>query len=843
MMRMLAVTIAVALPAVAWSFTRERAEAPPEKAPLAHSSLSSLASLAESRRPAHARLSLSFERNVGQTADVVRFLARGVGGTLFFTPRELVLTLPSAGRSAPGLGRRTSGRLRRQGAVLRMRFEGASKAPAVAGTSRRVGIVNYFLGRDRTKWRTNVPTYAGVSYEQLYPGIDLRLAGADGTLKATYILRPGAEPGRIRWRLDGASDVRIDKTTGDLWIELPGGQRLVDRAPVAWQMIGAQRTPVPVRFRRSSDGSVGFTLGRYDRGRSLILDPTLEYSTYLGGSGADYGYDVAVDGSGNAYVTGATFSPDFPLAGPIQGSERGFGDIFVSKVSPNGSTLVYSTYLGGNDSDVGFGIAVDGAGNAYITGESFSRDFPVVNPIQVDPGIQQDIVVAKLNASGSALVYSTYLGGFNNQTGRDVAVDAGGSAYVAGDTLSGNAGFPIVNAVQPQAGNAREGFFLKLSPSGSSLVYSTYLGGNGTTDYALGAAVDQAGAAYVTGYTDSTDFPTASPLQRQNAGFADVFVTKLTPQGSALVYSTFLGGATNDIGRSIALDAGGNAYVAGWTDSPDFPIANAIQGQKNAYSDIFLSKLNAAGSALVYSTFLGGGNQENQSVDVAVDGSGNAYLAGTTSSADFPTVAAVQPCYSGGGVLSGDGSDAFVAKVNAAGSALVYSTFLGGWTLNSGLLEWAYGLALDSGGDAYVAGYTFANDFPLSGTPLQPANEGTADAFVAKVANEPAPDFALCRASPPVVRVRPGRRTSVTLELHSLNGFAGSVALSASGLPSGATASFSPNPVQLPAGGSGSAILTIRADRRASETVVDVAVIATGGGRTRRRDIRLVIQR
>jgi hypothetical protein len=203
----------------------------------------------------------------------------------------------------------------------------------------------------------------------------------------------------------------------------------------------------------------------------------------------------------------------------------------------------------------------------------------------------------------------------------------------------------------------------------------------------------------------------------------------------------------------------------------------------------------------------------------------------------------VQPCYSGGGVLSGDGSDAFVAKVNAAGSALVYSTFLGGWTLNSGLLEWAYGLALDSGGDAYVAGYTFANDFPLSGTPLQPANEGTADAFVAKVANEPAPDFALCRASPPVVRVRPGRRTSVTLELHSLNGFAGSVALSASGLPSGATASFSPNPVQLPAGGSGSAILTIRADRRASETLVDVAVIATGGGRTRRRDIRLVIQR
>src|SRR6266511_1120777 len=501
MMRMLAVTIAVALPAVAWSFTRERAEAPPEKAPLAHSSLSSLASLAESRRPAHARLSLSFERNVGQTADVVRFLARGVGGTLFFTPRELVLTLPSVGRSAPVLGRRTSGRLRRQGAVLRMRFEGASKAPAVAGTSRRVGIVNYFLGRDRTKWRTNVPTYAGVSYEQLYPGIDLRLAGADGTLKATYILRPGAEPGRIRWRLDGASDVRIDKTTGDLWIELPGGQRLVDRAPVAWQMIGAQRTPVPVRFRRSSDGSVGFTLGRYNRGRSLILDPTLEYSTYLGGSGADYGYDIAVDGSGNA----------------------------------------------------------------YITGESFSRDFPVVNPIQVDPGIQQDIVVAKLNASGSALVYSTYLGGFNNQTGRDVAVDAGGSAYVAGDTLSGNAGFPIVNAVQPQAGNAREGFFLKLSPSGSSLVYSTYLGGNGTTDYALGAAVAQAGAAYVTGYTDSTDFPTASPLQRQNAGFADVFVTKLTPQGSALVYSTFLGGATDAMGRSIALDAGGTAYVVGRT--------------------------------------------------------------------------------------------------------------------------------------------------------------------------------------------------------------------------------------------------------------------------------------
>jgi hypothetical protein len=724
-----------------------------------------------------------------------------------------------------------------------MRFEGANTAPAVAGTSRRAGIVNYFLGRDRMRWRTNVSTYAGVSYRELYPGIDLRYGGADGSLKATYVVRPGAEPGRIRWRLDGAESVRIDNATGDLWIELPGKQRVMDRAPLAWQMIGARRVLVPVRFRLASDGSIGFALGPHDRGRSLILDPTLEYSSYLGGSGADYGYDVAVDGGGNAYITGSTFSPDFPLAGPIQRSERGFGDIFVSKLSPNGSTLVYSTYLGGDDSDVGFGIAVDGAGNAYITGESFSRDFPVVNPIQVDPGIQQDIIVAKLNDSGSALVYSTYLGGFNNQTGRDVAVDAEGSAYVSGDTLSGNAGFPIVNAVQPQAGNAREGFFLKLSPSGSSLVYSTYLGGNGTTDYALGAAVDQTGAAYVTGYTDSTDFPTANPLQRQNAGFADVFVTKLTPNGSALVYSTYLGGASNDIAQSIALDAKGSAYVAGWTDSSDYPVANAIQGQKNAYSDVFLGKLNAAGSALVYSTFLGGDNQENQSVDVGVDGSGNAYLAGTTSSADFPTVAALQPCYSGGGVVSGDGSDAFVAKVNAAGSALVYSTFLGGWILNSGLLEWAYGLALDGRGNAYVAGHTFANDFPLSGTPLQPANAGAADAFVAKVANEPVPDFALCRVSPPVVRVKPGRRTSMTLELHSLNGFAGSVALSASGLPSGATASFNPNPLQLSAGGSKSALLTIKADRKASETVVDVAVIASGGGKTRRRDIRLVVQR
>jgi hypothetical protein len=844
-MRTLAVTIGIALAAVSMVSTGDGAETP--SPPIAALADSSFASGAESfGRPPLGGLGLAFEPNVGQTAAPVQFLARGGRGTLFFTPREIVLALESGrGRATRrGLGPASFGSLSPQGApVLRMHFVGASAAPAVAGATRLPGMVNYFLGRDRTKWRTDVPTYAGVRYHQLYPGIDLRLTGADGSLKATYVVHPGAEPGRIRWRLDGAADVRIDKTTGDLWIELPGKQRLVDRAPVAWQLTDGGRTPVPVRFLRASDGSVGFALSRYDRGRPLILDPTLEYSTYLGGSGADYGHDVAVDAAGNAYITGATFSRDFPLAGPIQSAEHGFGDIFVSKLSANGSTLVYSTYLGGSDYDVGLGIAVDGAGNAYITGESFSRDFPVVNPIQVDPGIQQDIIVAKLNARGSALVYSTYLGGFNNQTGRDIAVDAGGSAYVAGDTLSGNAGFPIVNAVQPQAGNPREGFFLKLSPSGSSLVYSTYLGGNGDTDYALGAAVDQTGAAYVTGYTDSTDFPTANPLQRQNAGFADVFVTKLTPQGSAIVYSTYLGGASNDIGQSIALDAGGSAYIAGWTDSSDYPVANAIQGQKNAYSDVFLSKMNAAGSALVYSTFLGGGNQENQSVDVAVDGSGNAYLAGTTSSADFPTVAALQPCYSGGGVVSGDGSDAFVSKVNAAGSALVYSTFLGGWILNSGLLEWAYGLALDGRGDAYVAGFTFANDFPLSGTPLQPANAGAADAFVAKVANEPAPDFALCRVSPPVVRVKRARRTSVTLELHSLNGFAGSVTLSASGLPTGVTASFSPNPVQLSTGSSKSVVLTIKADSKASEAVVDVAIIASGGGKTHRRDIRLVVLR
>jgi hypothetical protein len=589
---------------------------------------------------------------------------------------------------------------------------------------------------------------------------------------------------------------------------------------------------------------VGFALGRYDRRRGLVIDPTLTYSSYLGGSGAEQGYDIALDAGGNVYVTGTTSSNDFPLANALQSAPKGYSDVFVTKLSPDGRRLLYSTYVGGSKEDVGFGIAIDATGNAYVTGESWSTDFPVVNPFQrYDPGVQQDVIVFKLNTSGSALLYSTYLGGINSQTGWDIAVDSTGSAYVTGHTLSGayntfccgfvEGTFPVVNAYQPKAASAREGFVSKFSADGSKLVYSTYLGGS-NDEWGQGIAVDSAGAAYVVGFTASSDFPTRSALQPGNAGFDDVYVVKLNPQGAA-VYSTYLGGADNDQGAGIAVDAAGNVYLTGDTTSTDFPVAGAIQAASKGYSDAFVTKLSATGSALAYSTYFGGGVND-YGREVAVDSAGNAYVAGWTSSTDLPVANAnaIQPC------PGGDDQDAFVAKVNAQGSALGYSTYLGGWILHAGIGDWAYGIAVDGAGNAWVTGYTYTNDFPLAGTPLRTTNAGTSDAFVARVGAELTADFSLCR-KPSVQIIRPGATARYTIDLSSGNGFAGSVNVSVSGLPRNLTASFSSNPVTLTVGATATTVLSIKTKGNEPTGTYTLRITATGGGRTHARDVKFTV--
>ncbi|MBC8446456.1 MAG: SBBP repeat-containing protein, partial [Chloroflexi bacterium] len=523
---------------------------------------------------------------------------------------------------------------------------------------------------------------------------------------------------------------------GNLIVHIAGGE-VIQRAPVIYQEVGGARQEISGGYALQGEGRVGFQVAAYDASRPLVIDPVLEYSSYLGGSDRDQGHGIAVDGAGNAYVTGETHSDNFPTtAGSFQPTAGGSIDAFVTKFSADGSTLVYSTYLGGSGIDVAYAIAVDAAGNAYVTGLA-STGFPTTpGSFQTEHAGGTDAFVAKLNAAGSTLVYSTFLGGGGYDQTWGIAVGGDGSAYVTGSTLKPGDDFPVTpGAFQPSRGGPDPAAFVtKFNPTGSALEYSTHLGGS-ETDSGYDIAVDTDGNAYVTGPTGSDDFPvTAGVFQTGLAGPADVFVTKLNAGGSALVYSTYLGGSTTggvETGFGIAVDAAGSAYVTGETQSDDFPTtAGSFQPTRGGFRDAFVTKLNADGSALDYSSFLGGSNVEHGAA-IAVDAEGNAYATGWTASTDFPTV---NPLL-GSGYENGE---VYVAKVNAAGSALVYSTYLGGSDLDrvggdAGDPE-GNNIAADAEGCAFVTGRTRSTDFPTTAGAFQASfGGGFNDAFVAKI--------------------------------------------------------------------------------------------------------------
>jgi len=720
---------------------------PPRLAPSANSALRTPHSaLAVS----YARLPLAFEANQGQTDSQVRFVSRGSGHTLFLTGTESVLSLNQPWRRQKERPWER-GRLARPdaaetaalpGAVLRMKLVGANPKPETRGVEELPGKSNYFIGNDPSKWRTNVPNYAKVEYRDVYPGINLVHYGNQRQLEYDFVVSPGADPRQIKFEVEGANRIELD-AAGDLVLHVAGGE-VRQHKPIVYQTIAGVRREVAGMYRWRPAGrplpansvvsarhggpagetpavqQIGFEIGPYDPNHPLVVDPVLVYSTYLGGSGSDYGISIAVDSSGNTYVTGQTNSTSFPTISALQSVPGGGSDAFVSKLNAAGSALVYSTYLGGSGGDGGNGIAVDSSGNAYVTGSTASTSFPTVNPLQsVYGGGDSDAFVAKLNAAGSGLVYSTYLGGSGGDGGNGVAVDSSGSVYVSGETSSGN--LPLVNPLQPACGGGTDAFVAKLNPAGSALVYSTYLGGS-TNDRGTGVAVDSSGNAYATGLTYSTNFPTVSPLQPNAGGGMDVFVAKLSTVGSALVYSTYLGGSGVDWGEAIAVDSTGSVYVTGLTSSTNFPTVSPLQPAHGGGTyDVFAAKLDAAGSALVYSTYLGG-NGDDGGFGIAVDPSGNAYVTGYTSSTNFPTVHPLQVSYGGS-------QDVFVAKLNAAGSALLYSTYLGG---SGG--ETGNGIAVDSAGNAYITGETLSANFPIANA-LQPVFGGGVDAFIAKISD------------------------------------------------------------------------------------------------------------
>jgi Big-like domain-containing protein/beta-propeller repeat-containing protein len=510
-----------------------------------------------------------------------------------------------------------------------------------------------------------------------------------------------------------------------------------------------------------------------DIGRSLAgiavsaTNPALLYSTYLSGSGDDRGHGIAVDAAGNAYVTGFTNSINFPTTGGVFQPAVSVGqDVFVTKLDPTGSGLVYSTYLGGNNADQGLGIALDAGGNAYVTGFTQSTNFPTFAAFQTTLRGVADAFVTKLNPTGSGLVYSTYLGGSDNDQGFGIALDASPipNAYVTGLTQSTN--FPTTaGAFQTTfGGGTSDAFVTKLNPTGSGLVYSTYLG-RSSSEQGRGIALDASPIpnAYVTGFTNSTNFPTTAGAFQTTfgGGISDAFVTKLNPLGTALVYSTYLGRSLEEQGLGIALDASPtpNAYVTGFTFSSNFPTVAAFQTTFGGVADAFVTKLNPTGSGLVYSTYLGGLTSD-EGFDIGVDAVGNAYVTGFTQSTNFPTFAAFQTTF-GGGV------DAFVTKLNPTGSGLVYSTYLGGSSSEQG-----FGIALDPSPipNAYVTGLTNSTDFPTTPGAFQTTSAGGIDAFVTKIGSVAAGPPATLELEPKAATNRVDTEHCVTATVRDASG-------------------------------------------------------------------------
>jgi len=765
------------------------------------------------------KLPLSFEPNRGQTDSHVRFLARGNGYTLFLTENGAVLGLRKPIQKANGKGQTANVAQRwlfnaaafpglsdaaedpqgretkpdalqtptpnpgsRTPAVLRMQLAGANPKASATGVDELAGKSNYFIGRDPARWRTNVPTYAKLEYEGVYPGVDLVYYGNQGQLEYDFIVAPGANPRSIQLAINSGEQggsrhkavgsateaqdrapagqsaidnressirvpLRIDEH-GDLVVKIDGSGEVRFYKPVVYQVQSTffdskskiskiqnikKLKSVEGRYVLKGENRVGFEIADYDRSRPLVIDPVLTYSTYFGGS-VDQGiFGITWDPEGNFYVAGETSSPDFPILNAFQPTLGGDYDGFVSKFDRTGSTLLYSTYLGGSQFDHCVGVTVDAEGSARVAGYTKSSDFPTFNALQPNLVGTQAAFVSRLDPSGSKLVFSTYLGGSSaGDEAAGIALDTEGNTYVTGETLSLD--FPVTaNAFQKVCDQGYisgfcfgDAFVTKFNPTGSKLVYSTYLGGN-SSDFGNDITVDRWGAAYVTGGTESSNFPTVNPWQKTYGGEFDAFVTKIDPSGERIVYSTYLGGSNFDQALGIAVDVRGNAYVAGETQSTDFPTKNPVQPAcagppENVCYDAFVTKFSSSGERLYYSTYLGGTGVE-LGIRLTVDALEHAAVTGLTTSTNFPVANAIQPSIGAGSV------DAFLTEYNRAGSAYIQSTYLGGSSAQFG-----YGVNVDGAGNVWVTGSTSSLDFPLV-HPYQGTYTGIDfDAYVSKIA-------------------------------------------------------------------------------------------------------------
>jgi uncharacterized repeat protein (TIGR01451 family) len=721
---------------------------------------------------AYGQLPMSFVPNVGQADPAVRYLARGKGYGLFLTDEAAVLRVvrPEGGRDG-----------RTRAANVQMRWLGGTRAPRLVAVDKLPGKANYLIGNDPESWHTNVPTFARVRYESVYDEIDLVFYGREGEVEYDFVVGAGADPSRIRFRIEGADDMRLDDD-GNLVLRAAGGE-LVQRAPVIYQERDGARVPVSGSYAIGAAGEVSFDVGAYDRAAPLVIDPVLSYTAVFGGEVAasngwgPYAYpgEIAVDAAGAVYLTGMTSASDFTgisetslesdlissspfltkinpagtalefstyiggignsngdiavdaagavyfacstygafpgtATSPIQQAKAGGNDCAVAKIDATGSAILWATYLGGTGEEYTARIALDPSGNVVVAGETSSQDLPGISASSAQPYLSyQEAFVSKIAGDGSALLFSTFYGGWSSERVYDLAVDGAGNAYIAGETQSTSLPGTAESPIQPVFGGFDDGYVAEISADGTSFVYATYLGGD-YQDKVMGIALDPAGSLYAVGDTQSPDFPvTGGAFQSSNPGWMAGFVSVIAPGGTSLGYSSYFGGSAQTSVSDVAVLTAGTVHLVGATSSSDLPGAAGSQIQSTLVgdSDAFVTRLDLANPSTIFTTYYGGTSRDygNQ---IAVDPAGNMYIDGQTYSADLPGAAGSQIQ----STLAGE-SDAFVAKIPAAGTSIAYATYLGGETAVSAW-DFGWGIDVDSSGAAYVTGTTESVDFPVT---------------------------------------------------------------------------------------------------------------------------------
>lgn len=692
----------------------------------------------------YGKMPMTFESNVGQTDPRVDFLSRGSGYVVFLTPGGMVFSARSqfvANTVAPTNTQLASNQPQ-SATVIQLNLVGANPTPVAVGENPQPGKANYFIGHDRSKWHTNVATYGKVHYKDVYPGIDLVYYGNPSQLEYDFEVAAGANPRQIQFDIKGADSVSVD-SNGDLVLQTKQGALHV-KSPVLYQTFNNMKLPLTGGFSLKGSTRVGFSLQGYDPTKPLVIDPVLLYSTYLGGLANDQAVGIGVDSNGSAYVAGWTQSANFPLAsqGPIPGATNAF----VAKLDVSGSTLVYSDFIGGSSDDYAQAMTLDSGNNVYVTGYTCSNDFPIVNGFQSSMNGCWDGFISKVSADGSSLLYSTYLGGSNQTFPYAIAVDSSNDMYVAGGTYATdfpmqNAFQSSVSANQNNYWG-EYGFITHLTADGSSLVYSTYLAGNTNVvencgypcwpppiTSIQGIALDASSNAYVTGSTNTYNFPTSQGAYMTSDNSSNDqqlgFVSEFSSSGS-LVYSTYFG-STNGNSNSpnaIAVDSNGSAYVTGFAYSDgSFPVTTpnlcdpGTYGWSCGYG--FVTKFNPTGTGLAYSTFLPLNNFANPQ-SIVLDAQNNAYILSSVSGGGMNTVTPIE-AYT-------NQQDVLLTEIDPTGSIQLFGTYLGG---NGN--DYPGGIAVDAFGSIYVAGYTNSSDFPVTAAALQNSIGGNTDAFVAKI--------------------------------------------------------------------------------------------------------------